>query len=82
MDNLNEVLPKIIEKIKNFRSLYEKSEMAVRGQIVDPILRNIGWDTANPAEVKMFTEEGIPDYSLIKDGKTILFIEVKEMNVD
>jgi hypothetical protein len=83
MNNLNEVLPRIMEKIKNNRSLYEKSEMAVRGQIIDPILSNLGWDSTNPDDIlPMPTEEGTPDYSLIKDGKTMLFIKVKNMSVD
>jgi len=84
MNHLNEVLGIIVEKIKKFRSLYEQNEMAVREQIINPILRNLGWDPENPEEVQpnVVTEEGIPDYSLIKDGKTILFIEVKKLSVD
>jgi hypothetical protein len=85
MNNLNEVLPQIIEKIKSYRSYYEQNEMAVRDQIINPILKNLGWNTENPAEVQpnMSTDEGgIPDYSLIKDGKPILFVEAKKMSVD
>ncbi|HGJ65530.1 TPA: hypothetical protein ENS27_09095 [bacterium] len=85
MDNLNELLIQIKEKISNYHSIYEQNEMAVRDQIINPILINLGWDTANPTEVlpNMSIEEGgIPDYSLIKDGKTILFLEAKKMSVD
>ena len=84
MNNLNEALTSIIEKIKKFRSLYEQNEMAVRDQIVNPILRNLGWDPENPEEVlpNVSTEEGIPDYSLMKNGKKILFVEAKKLNVD
>jgi predicted type IV restriction endonuclease len=42
MNNLNEALTPIVEKIKKFRSLYEQNEMAVRDQIVNPILRSLG----------------------------------------
>ena len=84
MNNLNEALAPIVEKIKKFHSLYEQNEMAVRDQIVNPILRNLGWDPENPEEVQpnVFTEEGIPDYSLIKNGKKILFVEAKKLGVD
>jgi hypothetical protein len=84
MNNLNEALAPIVEKIKKFRSLYEQNEMAVRDQIVIPILRNLGWDPENPEEVQpnVSTEEGVPDYSLIKNGKKILFVEVKNLRVD
>ena len=84
MNNLNENLGVIVEKIRKFRSLYEQSEMAVRDQIVNPILRNVGWNPENPEEVQpnVSTEEGIPDYALIKDGKPMLFVEAKKLSVD
>ncbi len=84
MNNLNESLTPIVEKIKKFRSLYEQNEMAVRDQIVNPILRNLGWNPENPEEVQpnVSTEEGVPDYSLIKNGKKLLFVEAKKMGVD
>jgi hypothetical protein len=84
MNNLNQALAQIVEKIKKFRSLYEQNEMAVRDQIVNPILRNLGWDTENPEEVQpnVSIEEGVPDYSLIKNGKKILFVEAKKLSVD
>jgi len=84
MNNLNESLATIVEKIKKFRPLYEKNEMAVRDQIINPILRDLGWNPENPEEVQpnVFTEEGIPDYSLIKNEKKILFVEAKKLGVD
>lgn len=84
MNNLNEVLASIADKIKKFRSLYEQNEMAVRDQIVNPILRNLGWDPENPEEVQpnVYIEEGVPDYSLFKNGKKILFVEAKKLGVD
>lgn len=84
MNNLNEVLAPIVEKIKKFRYLYEQNEQAVRDQIVNPILRNLGWNPENPEEVQpnVSTEEGVPDYSLIKNGKKIVFVEAKKLSVD
>lgn len=84
MNNLNEVLGIVVEKIKKFHSLYEQNEMAVRDQLVNPLLRFLGWNPENPEEVQpnVSTEEGIPDYSLIKDGKKILFVEAKKLSVD
>lgn len=83
MTNLNETLVTVIEKIKKHRSYYEKSEAAVRMQIIDPILASLGWDTANPEEVKpnvSIEGGGIPDYSLIINTKTKLFIEAKNLS--
>jgi hypothetical protein len=47
-------------------------------------LRAIGWNPENPDEVQpnVSTEEGVPDYSLIKDGKRMLFVEAKKLSVD
>jgi len=58
--------------------------MAVRDQIVNPILRSLGWNPENPEEVQpnVSTEEGVPDYSLMKNGKKILFVEAKKLSVD
>lgn len=81
---LEDELKKVTEKMKRYRSLYEQNEMAVRSQLIEPILRGLGWDTENPEEVQpnVFTEEGIPDYSLLKSDKKVLFIEAKKLSVD
>lgn len=77
-----ETLEMVIEKMKKHRSLYEQNEMAVRDQIINPILKALGWNPENPEEVQpnISTEEGIPDYSLLKNGKKVLFIEAKKLH--
>jgi len=81
---LKETLEMVIERMKKHRSLYEQNEMAVRSQIIEPILRGLGWNTENPEEVQpnVSTEEGIPDYSLLKNDRKVLFIEAKKLSVD
>ncbi|QJA06608.1 hypothetical protein FVE67_07275 [Thermosulfurimonas marina] len=81
---LKETLETVVERVKKYRSFYEQNEMAVRDQIVNPILRALGWNPENPEEVQpnISTEEGVPDYSLIKDGNKVLFIEAKKLSVD
>lgn len=84
MLNLKEAIASAIEKMKKYRSLYEQNEMAVRSQIVEPILRSLGWDVENPEEVhpNVHSEEGFPDYLLSKDNKKVLFIEAKKLSID
>ena len=84
MNTLVGELQSIVEKIKKFRSLYEQNEMAVREQIVNPILRNLEWNPENPEEVQpnVFTDEGVPDYFLLKNGKRILSVEAEKLSVD
>ncbi len=79
-----DIVETIIERTKKHHSFYEQSEMAVREQIVIPILRCLDWNPENPEEVQpnVSTEEGIPDYSLLKGSKKVLFIEVKKLSVD
>jgi len=84
MNELSAALSSVMERMKRFRSLYEQNEMAVRDQIVNPLLRVLGWDPEDPEEVQpnVSTEEGVPDYSLMKNGKKILFLEAKKLSVD
>ena len=79
MDNLKERIETVLERLKKHRSLYEKSEESVRYQIINPILRDMGWDPENPEEVQpnISSEEGIPDYSLLKDGRKVFFGNVR-----
>ncbi|MFQ6071498.1 MAG: type I restriction enzyme HsdR N-terminal domain-containing protein [Methanosarcinales archaeon] len=81
---IKDTIERVIERMKKYRSLYEQNEMAVRDQIVNPILRSLGWDPENPEEVQpnVSTEEGVPDYSLLKNGNKALFIEAKKLSVD
>jgi hypothetical protein len=81
---LKETLEMVVERMKKYRSLYEQNEMAVREQLVNPILRSLGWNPENPEEVQpnISTEEGVPDYSLIKNGNEVLFIEAKKLSVN
>ena len=78
------------ETIKRIRTLPEPvSEEAVKFQVVAPILRDLGWDTTNPAhvEVEYYVGEGADrdkvDMALrgavgrSKSNKTVGLIEVK-----
>jgi hypothetical protein len=85
------VLTPLIEKIKKFRDFYKQNKMtdkeitiAIRDYIINPILKDLGWDPENPEEVRpnLFTEEDIPGYVLLKNGKKILLINVKSLNND
>lgn len=81
---IKDIIEMVVERIKKHRAFYEQNEMAVRDQIVNPILRSLGWNPENPEEVQpnVSTEEGIPDYSLLKGNKKVLFIEAKKLSVD
>lgn len=84
MIGLNETIEVVTERMKKHRSLYERNETAIRGQIIEPILRSLEWDTENPEEIQpnISVEEGVPDYCLLRGDKKVLFIEAKNLSVD
>lgn len=84
MVELKEKIESLRKIIEEYRSFYEQNEMAVRDQIINPILKCLGWDNENPAEIQpnVTSEEGVPDYSLLQDGKKVLFIEAKKLSID
>lgn len=85
MNNLIQAIEPILERIQRYRARYEQNETEVRVGLVNPALRILGWNPENPEEVRHNESiEGrlIPDYSLIKDGRVMLFIEAKNLGVD
>lgn len=84
MPDLLETIQRVVDRIRVRRSLYEQNEMAIRDQVVNPILRSLGWDTEDPDKVQpnVSTEEGVPDYTLMLHGKKVLFVEAKKMSVN
>ena len=84
MADLKETIEIVLERIRTYRDLYERSEESVRYQIINPILKALGWNPENPEEVQpnISTEEGVPDYLLLKKNKKVLFIEAKKLSID
>lgn len=82
---LTETLKEILEQVTEFRSDYLTNEQAVRTQLIEPVLNSLGWRTSNPKFVRPNApnEEGkIPDYTLLKDSKSKLVVEAKNLSVE
>lgn len=84
ISRLTETLEKVAEKLQRHRDLYVRNEAAVRQQVIDPILRTLGWDTEDPNAVvpEGRSDVGSPDYTLMSGGRPILTIEVKNLGSD
>ena len=70
-------LTKIIKQESAFDS---RGEKAVENGVVQPLLRQIGWDTENISEIYPqhgLSDGGIVDYDLQIDGESRILIEVK-----
>lgn len=85
MKQIEETLKEILEQVTEFRSDYTTNEQAVRTQLVEPVLNALGWRTSNPKFVRPNApnDEGkIPDYTLLKDTKSKLVVEAKNLSVE
>lgn len=85
MRQLEERLKEVLEQTKQFRAYYLTNEQAVRDQLINPILNTLGWNTANPNLVRPNSpnEDGkIPDYTLFKNGKSVLVVEAKNLKTE
>lgn len=85
ISHLTEVLQKVKESALSFELQLKSSEAATRAALVDPILRALGWDIANPARVlvestKTVSKKGMRvDYALLGGGDTKIIVEAKKL---
>jgi predicted type IV restriction endonuclease len=69
LSNLSDVLIQIKDSATRYQTTLKKNEAATRAVLVDPVLRTLGWDTANTymVEVCMGTSvvlnDGLTDYT-------------------
>ena len=74
-------LRKLIETSKT-RNILESGEGVTRSALIDPMLRELGWDTSDPTMVwpeYPLDSGGKADYALLSDGKPVIFLEVKKL---
>jgi predicted type IV restriction endonuclease len=85
MKQIKDILKKILEQVNEFRDDYVTNEQAVRTQLIEPILDELGWETSNPKFVRPNApdEDGkIPDYTLLKEDKKTLIVEAKNLSIE
>ena len=83
LDELNELVVGLSEKIDQHREILRTSESATRYCLIDPLLTALGWDLSDPAQVR--TEynsgNGRADYAMMPGGdKPSLVVEAKSLN--
>ena len=82
---MNELINQTLGKLNRNRNLYKTSEFAVRDHLVNPILTHLGWDVTDAEYVipNQTTDEGsTPGYVLVKEGKTLSFVEPRGLAED
>ena len=68
-------------RIVQNRSAVSASETATRNQLIEPLMRVLGWDAADPDLVvpEYSVGHGRVDYALMQFGKPIVLIEAKKL---
>lgn len=85
LSNLSDTLIQIQESAKLYRETLKKNEAATRAVLIDPVLRSLGWDTANTnmVEVEKTMDSVRADYALY-DSNSIpcIIIEAKALGTN
>lgn len=81
LDSLLSLVEKLRERIDAHGPALRQSEALTRYALIDPLLRELGWDTEDPDSVipEYKTDDGWPDYALLSDGKPIMMVEAKKL---
>lgn len=86
LSNLCDVLSQIKESARQYRDTLTSNEAATRAVLIDPVLRALGWDTANTNMVeveKTLGREVRADYALYdNNASTKIVVEAKALGVN
>lgn len=76
-----ELFDQLARGMQHNRRTWEASERATEGQLIDPVLRLLGWDPMNADDVGLQVKcsSGIADYVLRVDEKPIAVLEAKKL---
>ena len=82
LDELVSVIETLKSRINEHRSVLQGNEAQTRLSLIDPLLRALGWDTADPALVRPeYVVNGRrADYALMNaQGDVVVFLEAKNL---
>ncbi len=82
LDELVNTIETLKARISEHRTALQASEAQTRLSLIDPLLRALGWDTADPALVRPEYDVGVrrADYALLNaEGDVVVFLEAKRL---
>lgn len=85
LSNLSETLIQIQESAKLYQETLRKNEAATRAVLIDPVLRALGWDTANTnmVEVEKTMDSVRADYALYDNNAIArIIVEAKALGTE
>jgi hypothetical protein len=83
LENLFRLVETLSDRIQKYSTALRQSEVLTRYVLIDPLLRELGWDTENPNEVhpEYTSGSGRVDYALLSGGNPIVMIEAKKLDL-
>ena len=81
LDDLFTLIHELRERIDAHGAALRQSEALTRYALIDPLLRALGWNTADPALVvpEYRSGSGSADYALLGNGKPLMMVEAKKL---
>ncbi len=81
LESLLELVETLTERIDEHGVQLRQSEWHTRYALIDPLLRELGWDTEDPSLVipEYQSGHGRADYALLGDGKPLMMVEAKKL---
>ena len=82
LESLHVLVETLKERIATHGPVLRTSEALTRYALIDPLLRELGWDTANPSLVvpEYKSGNGRADYALLgSDGEPAMMVEAKSL---
>ena len=83
LESLLELVQKLRKRIDTHGEALKQSEALTRYALIDPLLRELGWDTTDPTQV--VPEYRVPnnqlaDYVLLSNNSPVIVVESKKLN--
>ncbi len=81
LDDLQGIIKKLQDRITMDHDYLSKHETRTRQVLIDPLLRELGWDVSDPAAVQLEYRVGQQwaDYALMSDSQPVAVIEAKRL---
>ena len=81
LDDLQGVIEKLQNMIETHSDYLSRHETRTRQVLIDPLLRELGWDVSDPAAVQLEYRVGQQwaDYALMSDNQPVAVIEAKRL---
>lgn len=81
LESLLQLVETLRERISAHRAALSQSEALTRYALIDPLLRELGWETSDPNMVvpEYSSGTGKADYALLSNGRPAMMVEAKKL---